>query len=180
MSASFCKKLAFFVQKSTITQSKCESCVRDFLVLLSVFVRPQVTVTENITSAGSCPESGLQTASNWPKLRKMTMTSQFSDMTSSSNFFWRCFVSFVKFSYSSNFHVNIITGSGVITIFFYKGFTRNRKYPRLSFAQYLEQIMDTKFGTNVSNKILLNAAIFQGYSYYRFWVIKGKPTGGEG
>ena len=40
--------------------------------------------------------------------------------------------------------------------------------------------MDTKFGTNVSNKMLLNAAKFQGYSSYRFWVIKGKPTGGGG
>ena len=26
--------------------------------------------------------------------------------------------------------------------------------------------------------MLLNAAKFQGYSFYRFWVIKGKPTGG--
>ena len=34
-----------------------------------------------------CPESGLRTAPNWPKIQKMTMTSQFSDMTSSSNFF---------------------------------------------------------------------------------------------
>ena len=25
--------------------------------------------------------------------------------------------------------------------------------------------------------MLLNAAKFQGYSFYRFWVIKGKPTG---
>ena len=34
-----------------------------------------------------CPESGLRTAPNWPKIRKMTMTSQFSDMTSPSYFF---------------------------------------------------------------------------------------------
>ena len=34
----------------------------------------------------------------------------------------------------------------------------------------------TKFGTNVSNKMLLNAAKYQGYSFYRFWVIKGKPV----
>ena len=33
------------------------------------------------------PESGLRTAPNWPKIRKMTMTSQFSDMTSMSIFF---------------------------------------------------------------------------------------------
>ena len=38
--------------------------------------------------------------------------------------------------------------------------------------------MDTKFGTNVSDKMLLNAANCQGYSFYRFLVIKGKPTGG--
>ena len=34
-----------------------------------------------------CPESGLRTASNWPKIWQMTMTSQFSDMTSWSNFY---------------------------------------------------------------------------------------------
>ena len=39
--------------------------------------------------------------------------------------------------------------------------------------------MDTKFGMNVSNRMLLNAAKYQGYSFYRFWVIKGKPTGGR-
>ena len=34
-----------------------------------------------------CPESGLRTAPNWPKIQKMAMTSQFSDMTSTSNVF---------------------------------------------------------------------------------------------
>ena len=34
-----------------------------------------------------CPESCLRIAPNWPKIRKMTMTSQFSDLTSTSNFF---------------------------------------------------------------------------------------------
>ena len=43
----------------------------------------------------------------------------------------------------------------------------------------LAQVRNTKFATNVSNKMLLNAAKWQGYSYYRFWVIKGKPTGGQ-
>ena len=33
---------------------------------------------------------------------------------------------------------------------------------------------------NVFNRMLLNAAKFQGYSFYQFWVIKGKPTGGDG
>ena len=34
-----------------------------------------------------CPESALWTTLNWPKIRKITMTSQFPDMTSKSNFF---------------------------------------------------------------------------------------------
>ena len=41
----------------------------------------------------------------------------------------------------------------------------------------LGQVSDNKFGINVSNKILLNAAKCQGYSSYHFWVIQGKPTG---
>ena len=40
--------------------------------------------------------------------------------------------------------------------------------------------MDTKFGTNVSDRMLLNAAKFQDYNSYNFWVIKGKQTGGGG
>ena len=40
--------------------------------------------------------------------------------------------------------------------------------------------MNTKFGANVSNRMLLNAAKSQGYSFYRFGVIKGKPTAGGG
>ena len=53
------------------------------------------------------------------------MTSQFSDMTLLSIIFCHCFVSTVKFIYWSKFHVNIITGSGVKKISFYKGLTRN-------------------------------------------------------
>ena len=70
------------------------------------------------------PESSFQIAPNWPYIRKIAMTSQFSDMTSTSIFF-TFFVSLVKFSYWSKFHVNIISGSGIMTISFYKGLTRN-------------------------------------------------------
>ena len=39
---------------------------------------------------------------------------------------------------------------------------------------------DTKFDTNISNEMLLNAAKCQGSTFYCFCVIKGKPTdGGE-
>ena len=125
------------------------------------------------------PESGFRIAPKWPKIGKMTMTSQFSHMTSSSNFFWHYFVSLVKF------HINIITGSGVMTVFSYKGLTRNREIGNtpvwvLLNVWRLGQVRETKFGTKVSNEMLLNAAKCQGYSCYHFWVMKGKPTEGEG
>ena len=133
-----------------------------------------------------CPESGLRTAPNWSKIRKITMTSQFSNMMSSSIFyFWHCFVSLVKFSYWSKFHVNSITGSGIMAIFFYKGLNRNLEIENspvwvLPNIWRLGWVMDTKCGTNVSNRMLLNVAKFQSYSFYRLWVIKGKRTGGAG
>ena len=43
------------------------------------------------------------------------------------SFFWRWFVSLVKFSYWFKFHVNIIAGSRVMTISFYKRLARNPK-----------------------------------------------------
>ena len=100
------------------------------------------------------------------------------------NFFWRCFVSLAKFSYWSTFHVNIVISSGIMTIFFYKGLTRNPEIGNtpvwvLPNIWRLGRDMETKFGTNVSNRMLLNAAKFQGYSLYRFWVIKRKSTGGK-
>ena len=98
--------------------------------------------------------------------------------------FWRCFVSPKKFSYWSKFHVNIITGSGVMTIFFHKGLTRNPQIRNICVwvlpnIWRLGRVRNTKFDTNISNKMLLNTAKCQGYSFYRFWVIKGKPIGGE-
>ena len=71
-----------------------------------------------------------------------------------------------------------------MAIFFYKGLTRNLEIWNnliwvLPNVWRLLRVMDTKFGTNVSNRMLLNAAKFQGYSFYRLWVIKGKPTGGK-
>ena len=106
------------------------------------------------------------------------MTSQFF-----RPIFLLCFVSLVKFSYWSKFHVNIIIGSEIMTIFFYKGFTRNPEIGNTPVNVLLNiwrlgGVMDTKFGMNVSDRMLLNAAKFQGYSFYSFWVIKGKPTGG--
>ena len=95
------------------------------------------------------------------------------------NFFRHCFVSLVKFSYWSKFDVNIITGSEIMTMT--KRLTRNPEIGNipvwvLPSIWRLGQVLDTKFGMNVSNRMLLNAAKYQGYSFYRFWVIKGKST----
>ena len=99
-------------------------------------------------------------------------------------FCWCCFVSLMKFSYWSKFHVNIITDSRVMIISFYKGLTRNLEIGNtpvwvLPNIWRLGQVGDTKFGANVSNKMLLHAAKYQGHSFYRFWVIKGKPKVGS-
>ena len=72
-----------------------------------------------------------------------------------------------------------------MTIFFYKRLTRNPEIGNtpvwiLPNIWRLGRVMDTTFGTNVSNRMLLNTAKFQGYSFYRFWVIQRKPTGGGG
>ena len=100
-------------------------------------------------------------------------------------FFWRCFVSLVKFSYWPEFHVNVITGFGLMTISFYKGLTRNPEIGNtpvsvLSNNWKLGRARNAKFGTKVSNKMVLNAAKCQGYSFYRVGVIKVKPIGGGG
>ena len=99
-------------------------------------------------------------------------------------FFLTFFVFLVKFSYWSKSHVNIITGSGVMTISFYKGLTRNLEIGNTSLwvlpnIRRLGRVKNTKFGTNISNKMSLKAALCYGCFFYRFWVIKGKPTGGK-
>ena len=98
----------------------------------------------------------------------------------SVKFFWRCFVSLVRFSYWSKFHVNITTGTGVMAIYFYKGLTRSPEIGNtpiwvLPNIWRLGQVRDTKFDMGVSNEMSLNAAKWHRYSFYRFWNIKGKP-----
>ena len=65
------------------------------------------------------------------------------------------FVSLVKFSYWSNFHVNIIAGSWAMRIFISKGLKRNPEIGNtavwvLPNIWRLGTAMDTKFGTNVA------------------------------
>ena len=102
------------------------------------------------------------------------------DKTSSSIFLKLLSISLVKFSYWFKFLVNIITGSGVMAILIYKELKSqiigNIPIWVLPNNWRLKQVRNTKFGTNVSKKMLLNAAKCQGYTFYHFWVIMGKPT----
>ena len=87
----------------------------------------------------------------------MTTTSKFSDMTSSTIIF-----DVVVFSYWSKFQVKIITGSRVMKIFLNKELIRNLKIENtpvrvLPNIWRPDQVRDTKFGANVSNKMSLNA-----------------------
>ena len=73
-------------------------------------------------------------------------------------FFWPCFVPLVKFSYWPRFHVNIITGSGIMTISFCKGLTKNPEIgntPVWVFPNIwrLGQIMDIKFGMYITRNL---------------------------
>ena len=65
---------------------------------------------------------------SWPKIgqksEKWQWRHNFPEWRHHNNFL-SCFLSLAKFSYWSKFHVNIITGFGIITIFFYKGLNRN-------------------------------------------------------
>ena len=92
--------------------------LKDFLVLFSVFVRKKITIDENLSFTDSA--SGIRL----PDCSKLAINWKNDiDVTT----FRRCFVSLIKFSCWSKFHVNTITGSGVMKIFFYKGWTEIRK-----------------------------------------------------
>ena len=98
------------------------------------------------------------------------------------------FVSLVKFSDWSKFHVNVITGSGIIgimTIFFYKSLTRNLGIGNtpawvLPNICRLWLVRETKSGTNVSSKMLLNAVKCQGYSFTVSELLRENQQGERG
>ena len=164
MLAFFVKKLVFFVQKSTFTQSNSvRAMLKIFKFCFQVLYGKRLLLLKTYFCRLCVrnPASGLLKLA---KIRKMTMTSQFFDMTSTSQFFWCCFVSLVNFSYWSKFHVNIITDSRIMTIFFYKGLTRNPEIGNtpvwvLPNIWRLGWVRDTKFDMNVYNKMLLNARV---------------------
>ena len=72
------------------------------------------------------PDSEFRIAPKWTQGGKMIMMPEFVNMTSSTNFF--NVVVFYLSSFVSKFHFIIITGFGVMTIFVYKGLSRNPEY----------------------------------------------------
>ena len=102
--------------------------------------------------------------------------------------FWRCFVSFFKINYWFKFHVWYRSGLGLSCLVLELcKFSFIKDWPEFRISQYtpvqvffniwrLGWVRDTKFGTNVSKEILLNAAKRHRYSLYYFWVIKVTRT----
>ena len=114
------------------------------------------------------------------------MTSQFSDMTSSPKIFNVALFLLSSLVTDPSF---MSTSWLVLELwqlsFFIRDWPENPEIGKtpvwvLPNIWRLKQVRNTKFGTKVSNKMLLNAAKCQGYNFYCFWVIKGKPTGERG
>ena len=110
------------------------------------------------------------------------MKPQISNMTSPSSFFDVILFVLSNLATGPSFVSISSISYGIMRIFFYKGLTRNLEIGITPWVLRnigrLGPVMDTKFGTMVSNRMLLNAAKLQGYSFSRFWVIKEKTTEG--
>ena len=122
----FLQKISIFCAKKYLySKQQRESCVRDFLVLFSVFVRQKVTIPENITFADSVSGILPLDCSKLTKIPKNDNDVTIFRHDVNVKFCRRYFLSLVSFSYWSKFHANIITGSGIMTTFCYKRLTRN-------------------------------------------------------
>ena len=123
------------------------------------------------------PESGFWIAPNWSYIGKMTMTSQYPDITSSSNVF--DILLFFRSSLVTSPYFMIISSLvwELSQFSLIKDWQEIQKPEVLPNICRLGQVRDFKFGMNVSNEMLLNAAKCQGYNFYRFWIINEKSTG---
>ena len=95
--------------------------------------------------------------------------------------FWFCRVSLVKFRYWCKFHVNIITGSKVTTIFVDKGFTKNSEIGKnpvwvLSNILRLGKIRNTKLSL-MKNYLMLQNVRFTPFTSYE--LLRKNQLGGK-
>ena len=105
------------------------------------------------------------------------MTSKFSDMKSPSIFFDVVLFLLLRLVTGQSF---MSISSLVLELWqfpFIRDWPEIRKLDIWRLGRVTNR--NTKFGLNVSNKMLLNAAKCQGYNFYRFWVIKRNQPGGE-
>ena len=130
------------------------------------------------------PESGFRTTPNWSEIENMTMKSQFREMTSSS-FVLDVAVFLLSSLVTAPHFVSIkLLFLGLRQFFFRKDWPEiqileipgNTPLWVLLNIWRLGRVRDTKFGINVSNKMLLDTVKCQDYNFYRFWVLKGKPA----
>ena len=91
------------------------------IVLFSVLTRYKVSFIENVRFTDCASWIRLPDCSKLVINRKKNNGVTFCQHDVIFNFFSRFFVSLVNFSYWSKFHVNMIPGSGAMTILFYKG-----------------------------------------------------------
>ena len=139
-----------------------ELCWR-FLALFSVFARQKVTHNGNITftdyTSGIWHPFCSKLVVNWKNSNDVTIFLHEVILT------FLCFFVFLfNFSYWSKLHVNIMTGSEVMTVSFCKALTRNPEIGNtpiwaLPNIWRLGQVSNTRFGRNVFDKMLLNATI---------------------
>ena len=133
--------------------------------MFSVFVRKKVTINENVSFRDDASRIRLSNCSKLTKTEKNDNDVKIFWHDVIVKFFSRCFVSLVNLSFWSKFNVNIITGSGVMTIFLYKWLTKNPEIGNTPVPVFpniwrLEPVRDTKLGTDVSNEMLLQATKF--------------------
>ena len=68
------KNSVFCPKKYLYSKQQCESCVRDFLALFTVFIRQKVTITENIIFADSVPGISKFSKITWVIIPKVAPT----------------------------------------------------------------------------------------------------------
>ena len=187
ISLFFTKRKSICWQKYYLySKQQCESCVRDLLVLFSFFFffsDNESAINENLSFAGYLSGIWLLNGSKLDINRKHD-----NDITIFCDdviikVFWRIFGFSCQFQLLVQFWWQYITGSGIMTILFYKWLTRNPKIRNttvwvLLITWRLEQFRDNKLDTNIFYKLLLNAAKCLGY-FYCYVVIKVKPTRGQ-
>ena len=128
------------------------------------------------------PESGFWIAPNWPQIEKITMTSKFADITSPSDFFDTVFFLLSNLVIVSSF----MSISSLVLELYQFSFIRDwpeiwkSEIPPSEFFSISKDWGELEIPNLVwmlLNEMLLKAAKFQCYSFYRFWVINPNKAG---